>query len=78
MPVDAMEIGTATEVKTCETCGRLFVREVHPQKFVASLGRSIEIPRMSSCRDCVLHPPSEDEQVVVHRSYRVVGIRMSF
>jgi hypothetical protein len=73
-----MTVDTATEVKTCETCGRLFVREVHPRKFVQELNRWLEIPRSSSCRGCELNPPKEDEQVVIHRSYRVVGIRFSF
>ena len=51
------------EIKTCEACGRLFVRVIEPQP-------------CRDCPDCQLHPPPEREVAIVVRSYRVVGVKI--
>jgi hypothetical protein len=65
------------ELKVCELCGRLFVRESHPGVWNDRLQRTIEIPRSPDCPDCQANPPVEDEKVVTisYRSYRVVGVK---
>lgn len=63
------------ELKVCELCGRLFVRESHPAVWNERLGRPIEIPRSPDCPDCQAHPPVEKEVVVSYRSYRVIGVK---
>ena len=63
----------AAEIKTCELCGRLFVREARPVWFNPTLGRWLDATKQTICVACTLHPPSEeDEEVVsVSHSYRV-------
>lgn len=68
---------TATEIKTCELCGKLFTRESHPQRWCAELQRSLEVPNSPICLQCTAHPPKEEEvEVVTHHSYRVVGVKL--
>jgi hypothetical protein len=64
-----------TEIKTCELCGRLFVRVAHPQVFHSAAGHLIELPPSADCPRCILNPPKEEEVPVVFHSYRVVGVR---
>jgi hypothetical protein len=64
------------ELKVCELCGRLFVREIHPAVWNDRLQRPIEIPRSPDCPTCQAQPPVEKEEIVVsYRSYRVVGVK---
>jgi len=55
------------EIKTCEGCGRLFVR----------IPKSQSNPRpQRDCDECIANPPVEDENAgVVYRSYRVIGVK---
>lgn len=66
-----------SELKVCELCGRLFVREIHPQVWNDRLQKYLEIPRLPDCPDCIAHPPVEPEEVIeiTVRSYRVVGVK---
>jgi hypothetical protein len=66
------------ELKVCELCGRLFVREIHPAVWNDRLQRPLEIPRSPDCPNCQANPPTEkdDEEVAAsYRSYRVVGVK---
>ena len=66
--------GGEAEIKTCELCGRLFVRQAHPVWFNPTLGRWLDARKQTICIGCFAHPPKEHEEEIVavySRSYRV-------
>lgn len=67
--------GTPVELKTCERCGRLFVRTLDPgQRWDDVAKKWVNKPKQCDCNVCIDKPISEDEdQYQVHRSYRLMG-----
>ena len=64
---------TATEIKVCETCSRLFLRPLQAEVFSSTCGHMIEVPLSPVCPACTLHPPKEEDLPVYTHSYRLVG-----
>ena len=70
LPVPFRPEGTEVEMKCCEFCGRLFIRTKYP--LINVCGTMTDDKRAArACRPCTAHPPSEEEEVVIHRSYRL-------
>lgn len=61
------------EIKTCELCGRLYVRASHPQRWCEELGRHLEVPNTPICLECQVNPPKEVEVIEIRSSYRVLA-----
>jgi hypothetical protein len=63
--------GIEVELKCCEYCGRLFIRDKFPL-YKTKHGTMTDDPRAQRvCGPCTVSPPTAEEEVVIHRSYRL-------
>lgn len=69
--------GTTSELKTCELCGRLFVRPTDPGlRWDMAQGEWVMKAKQRDCSECILNPPDVKDDVYIHRSYRLLGVKI--
>lgn len=69
--------GTPVELKTCESCGRLFVRSKNPgQRWDEEAKTFVAKPMQRDCQACIDKPMTEEGEVHIHRSYRLIGVKI--
>jgi hypothetical protein len=64
-----------SELKTCELCGRLFVRPTDPGREIVK-GVWVANAKQRDCAECIAHPPEIKDDIYIHRSYRLLGVKI--